>query len=123
MAEILWAVGVAVLLVIGCLVVREQTEKWIRGLALEVRALRNRDKRLSENRTDVDKIAYQLREVSLRADRREYELEEVSDRFEKSLRVLHLAIREEEMPAWKARRKDASDQEQAETDEPSPDPV
>ena len=112
------------MLVIACLVVREQTEKWLRGLALEVRGLRNQDKRLSENRTNIDKIAYQLREVTLRADRQQYELEEVSDRFEQSLRELHLAIREEEMPARVLRRKDTSDQEQAaKTDETSPDQV
>ncbi len=93
MAEFLWILAAVVALIIACLVVREQTEKWLRLLAMEVRSLRNRDKRLSENRADIEKIAHQIREVSVRADRRSFELADMSERLENALKELHLAIR------------------------------
>ena len=117
MTELVWVVVAVVVLVIACLVVREQTEKWLRSLALEVRALRTRDKRLSESRADIDKIGNQLREVSLRVDRRQYQLDEVADRFEQGLQELHLALRDQEMPSGVARPKPATDDEQL--DEPT----
>jgi hypothetical protein len=92
-AEFLWILAAVVALIIACLVVREQTEKWLRLLAMEVRSLRNRDKRLSENRADIEKIAHQIREVSVRADRRSFELADMSERLENALKELHLAIR------------------------------
>ena len=93
MAEFLWILAAVVALIIAGLVVREQTEKWLRLLAMEVRSLRNRDKRLSENRADIEKIAHQIREVSVRADRRSFELADMSERLENALKELHLAIR------------------------------
>jgi len=92
-AEFLWILAAVVALIIACLVVREQTEKWLRLLAMEVRSLRNRDKRLSENRADIEKIAHQIREVSVRADRRSFELADMSERLENALKELHLSIR------------------------------
>jgi len=38
-AEFLWILAAVVALIIACLVVREQTEKWLRLLAMEVRSL------------------------------------------------------------------------------------
>lgn len=48
---------------------------------------------MSENRAEIEKIAHQIREVSVRADRRSFELADMSERLENALKELHLAIR------------------------------
>ena len=90
--------GVAVALLVICLIVREQTDSRIRGLRTELMSLRSKEKRLADRRDEIENMESQMREAIMRTSRCQYELEEASKRFRRELGGLHLALRGEEMP-------------------------
>ena len=90
--------GAGVVLLVICLIVREQTESRIRGLSTELISLRSNERRLADKRDEIENMESQMREAMMRTNRYQYELEEASKRFRKQLGGLHLALRGEEMP-------------------------
>ena len=64
-----------VVLIIICLIVREQTQFRLSRLRTEVLALRSEQKRLSERRDEIELMVAQIGDAIMRADRRCNEIE------------------------------------------------
>lgn len=77
MSEIVWVMGGGCLvLVVVCLIVKEQTENRIRQLRAQALGLRNEEKRLADRRKQLEQMESQLREVMLRTERAEGTLDQ-----------------------------------------------
>ncbi len=64
-----------VVLIIVCLIVRDQTQFRLSRLRSEVLALRSEEKRLSERRDEIELMVAQIGDAIMRADRRCNEIE------------------------------------------------
>ena len=102
---IMGGAGGAILIVI-CLIAREQTESRIRGLRTELMSLRSKEKRLATKRDEIEGMRSQMREAILRTGRYQHELQEASKRFREELNGLHLALRGVELPDQEEANKD-----------------
>ena len=66
---------IGVVLIIVCLIVRDQTQFRLSRLRSEVLALRSEEKRLSERRDEIELMVAQIGDAVMRADRRCNEIE------------------------------------------------
>ena len=58
--------GAGVVLLVICLIVREQTESRIRGLSTELISLRSNERRLADKRDEIEKMESQMHEAMMR---------------------------------------------------------
>ena len=105
--------GVGVVLLIICLIVREQTNSRIRSMRTELMSLRSREKRLADRCDEIERMESQMREALMRTSRCQHELGEASKRFTKKLGQLHMTLRGEEMPELEEQAEEQPEDSQA----------
>ena len=84
-----------VVLIIVCLIVRDQTQFRLSRLRTEVLALRTEEKRLSERRDEIELMVAQIGDAIMRADRRCNEIDEGRDELGEMLGGLGVEAEEE----------------------------
>ena len=112
MSDIL-LIGAVVLLLVICLIVREQTNSKIRSMRTEFGSLRSRERRLADRCDEIEKMESQMREALMRTGRCQHELGEASKRFTKKLGQLHMTLRGEEMPELQEQAEEQPEDSQA----------
>ena len=101
--------GVSVLLLVICLIVREQTNSKIRTTRTELMSLRSREKRLANRCDEIEKMESQMREALMRTSRCQHELGEAWKGFKKKLEGLHMTLRGEEIPELEEQAEEQSE--------------
>lgn len=91
--------GACLLMVIVCLIVREQTEGRIRQLRAHVLGLRTEEKRLAERHSQLEEMEAQIREAMLRTERQEAIYEQEFAAAAAKLDQLYVRVRGESLPA------------------------
>jgi len=105
--DILIGIGAAcALLLVVCLIVREQTENRIRQLRARAMGLRNDQKRLADRRSQLEQMESQLREVMLRTERQEATIDQEYATAAAKLEELYQRVRGESVSTAKAKTKD-----------------
>jgi len=92
---ILFMGGGCLVLVVVCLIVREQTETRIRQLRAQALGLRNEEKRLADRRSQLEEMESQLREVMLRTERQQGVIDQEFSTIAAKLEELHQRVRGE----------------------------
>ena len=95
--------SVIIILVIAALVVRDQTEFKLTRLRADLLALRSEEQRLSEERTDLERMIAQASEALMRADNRQRAAEKTHNEVVELLRGLDLEVEESEPDDAEAR--------------------
>lgn len=87
--------GSCLVLVVVCLIVREQTGARIRQLRLQGMGLRNEERRFADRRSQLEHMHAELREVLLRTERQETVLDQEFSAADAKLEELHQRVRGE----------------------------
>ncbi|MBT7859262.1 MAG: hypothetical protein HN712_03080 [Gemmatimonadetes bacterium] len=95
---LLIAGGIAVLLLVVCLIARESTEGRLRGMRIELMSLRSRERTLEDQVKAVQKTGSQIREGLMRMERTQDTTGHVVSDLLRKLGQLHEFVRDEPIP-------------------------